>query len=327
MKWYDGNQTLTHNCLFNFVIGPRGVGKTYWSKLWQIKRFLKTGEQFVYVRRYKEELKTLGTYFNAVKEQFPDVKFEVNGTNLFINGEHAGTAIALSTSLILKSSEFPKVTSIVFDEFIIEKGTYRYLPKEVHKFLDLYETISRMRDNVIVFFMANAITMTNPYFMYFNIKVPYGSSFHKQGDVLFQYAVNEEYQKAKVESRFGQIIQGTEYADYSINNQFLLDNSTFLEKKPGKADFMFSITYNGYKIGIWVSYDDGLMWASWDVAHDRINFAMTLADHSENTMIIKSLAKSRWYGLFLDTYKNGRVRFEDMNIKNLVYKVIKTTIR
>lgn len=327
MKWYDGNQTLTHNCLFNFVIGPRGVGKTYWSKMWQVKRFLKTGEQFVYVRRYKEELRTLGSYFNAIKDNFPEVAFEVNGTNLYINGEHAGTAIALSTSLILKSSEFPKVTSIVFDEFIIEKGTYRYLPKEVNKFLDLYETISRLRENVIAFFMANAITMTNPYFLYFDIKVPYGSTFFKRGDVLFQYVNNEEYQQAKASSRFGQIIQGTEYAEYSINNQFLLDNSTFIEKKPGKADFLFSMTYNGYKMGIWVDYDAGLMWASWDVAHDRINFAMTLADHTENTLMIKSLSKSRFYALFLDAYKTGHVRFEDMTIKNLIYEIIKTTIR
>ena len=327
MKWYDGNQTLTHNCLYNFVIGPRGVGKTFWSKEWQVKRFLRTGEQFVYVRRYKEELKKLDSYFNAIKEKFPDVKFAVNGTNLYINDELAGYAIALSTSLILKSSEFPKVTSIVYDEFIIEKGTYRYLPNEVHKFLDLYETISRLRENVIVFFMANAITMTNPYFLYFDIRVPYGSSFYKRGDILFQYVDNEEYQNTKSQSRFGKIIAGTEYAEYSINNQFLLDSTTFIEKKSGKADFMFSMTYNGYKIGIWVDYTEGLVWASWDAAHDRINYAMTLADHTENTILIKSLAKSRAFTLFMDAYKSGHVRFEDMNIKNMIYEIIKTVIR
>ena len=67
MAWYDINKTLTYNCLFNFVIGNRGSGKTYGAKKRAVKQFLDKGYQFVYLRRYKEELdETAESYFNDI---------------------------------------------------------------------------------------------------------------------------------------------------------------------------------------------------------------------------------------------------------------------
>ena len=43
--WYDISKTLSYNALFNFVIGARGVGKTYAFKRWAIKDFLKNKKQ------------------------------------------------------------------------------------------------------------------------------------------------------------------------------------------------------------------------------------------------------------------------------------------
>lgn len=329
MKWYNGNTTLSHNCLFNFIIGSRGVGKTYWSKKWQVKNFLKNKGQFVYVRRYKEELKgdSLEKYFDVIKHEFQDTTFNVKGKTFYINGEVAGFAIPLSTALNKKSTEYPNVTSITFDEFLIEKGTYHYLQKEVEKFLGLYETVARMRENVIVFFLANATTVTNPYFLYFNIKLPYGSTFYKKGDILFEYINNEEYLEEKSKTRFAQIIQGTDYAGYSIENKFLLDQTSLIEKKSGRADFMFSMTYNGYKLGVWISWSDGKLWVSYDIAdHNRLHYAITLEDHSENTVLIKALYKNSSFKTFLESYRIGKVYFEDMNIKNITYEIIRATM-
>ena len=39
--FYNGNRTLTHNCLFNFIVGSRGAGKTFWFKKWAIEDFIK----------------------------------------------------------------------------------------------------------------------------------------------------------------------------------------------------------------------------------------------------------------------------------------------
>ena len=83
-----------------------------------------------------------------------------------------GFVLPLSVANILKSTSFNKVSTIIFDEFIIDKGCYRYLANEVEQFLDMVETIARLRD-VRVLFLGNAISVTNPYFTYFNLTLPY----------------------------------------------------------------------------------------------------------------------------------------------------------
>ena len=53
----DISNVLTYNAILNFIIGERGVGKSYSSKKYVINHFLKTNKKFVYLRRYKTELK------------------------------------------------------------------------------------------------------------------------------------------------------------------------------------------------------------------------------------------------------------------------------
>lgn len=71
-KFYDGGNAISYNALFSFIIGGRSIGKTYYYKRKAIKDFLKKKKQFIYLRRYKEELqKTISSFFNDVKNEFP----------------------------------------------------------------------------------------------------------------------------------------------------------------------------------------------------------------------------------------------------------------
>ena len=54
--FYDFNKLLSYNALLNFVIGERGVGKSFGAKKFVISDYLKSGNEFVYIRRYKTEL-------------------------------------------------------------------------------------------------------------------------------------------------------------------------------------------------------------------------------------------------------------------------------
>lgn len=72
MSYYDGTKLLSYNALFSFIIGGRSIGKSYWFKRKAVKDFLKHGFQFIYVRRYKEELqKTIHSFFNDISHEFP----------------------------------------------------------------------------------------------------------------------------------------------------------------------------------------------------------------------------------------------------------------
>jgi hypothetical protein len=168
--YYDIRQALTHNCLFNFIIGNRGCGKTYSSKDYVINNFLKNGSQFMYVRRYDTELHKREQFFNDIVGKYNN-EMKVSGYEALIDNKTAGFFMALSKAKIEKSTSFPNVTTIIFDEFILDKGNYYYIPDEVTNFLELYETVARTRNNVRVLFLSNAITVTNPYFLFFHINV------------------------------------------------------------------------------------------------------------------------------------------------------------
>jgi len=140
---------------------------------------------------------------------------------------------------------FPDVAYIIFDEFIIDKGTYHYLPKEVNAFLNFYDTISRDRD-IKVYFIANAITMTNPYFLYWDISLPDNNKqfkLFKNNLILLEYINSKEFAEARSLTKFGQLISGTDYGNFSLNNSFILDKNDFIDIKNRYCNFYFAFKY------------------------------------------------------------------------------------
>lgn len=331
--YYDYKKILSYNALLNILIGERGVGKTYGASKMVINNFIKKSHQFAYIRRYKPEIKkAVPQFFEALKNnnEFKDHLLTTKGNNFYCDGEICGYAMTLSTAQDLKSSNFSKVTTIIFDEFIIEEGQKKYyLQNEVQIFLNLLETIGRMR-NIRVFMLANPANIySNPYFLYFDLSLPYNNDIKtfKNNLILVQYMKNEEYRQAKKQTRFGQLISGTTFEDYAVNNKCLLDNKNFIDKKQGTSKFSFAFIYNGQTFGVWFDYKIGKIFVSNDYDKNTINiFACTSNDHTPNTMLINSAKKFRCWKLFIENYNLGNVYFENMKIKIIVQDVIKMFI-
>lgn len=328
--WYDIGQTLTYNCLFNFVIGSRGTGKTYGAKKRAVRQFLEKGHQFVYLRRYKDELdETAESYFNdiIVNEEFPGVAIEYRGGQYFINDQLAGYAMALTKAKDYKSISYPLVYLIIFDEFLIEdNGFVRYLKNEVKQFLGLYMSIDRYR-GVTVFFLANSVSMVNPYFLFFDLHLPYGSNIVRKGDVLLQLVQNKEFIEARKKTRFGQLIAGTEFEEYAIENKFTQDTKTFIMRKTEKAQYYFTFIYQGTSYGIWIDYHEGKFFVSPNVDPScKIVYSITVDDHTPNTLLLSQLSKAPLFKTFINNYKLGNVYFENQRIKNITYEVIKLCV-
>ena len=95
--YYDYDKISSYNATFNMIITNRGFGKTYGAKKRAINKFIKKGEQFIYVRRYKSELKKVkDKFFEKVKKEFECHKFEINGFTAYIVDKVAGYLILLS---------------------------------------------------------------------------------------------------------------------------------------------------------------------------------------------------------------------------------------
>lgn len=329
--FYSYDKLFSFNFLLAFVIGERGVGKSFGAKKAMLSKFLKSGEQFVYLRRYKTELDTaLTTFWSDIQnagyftEHDLKVKKSKMLTEFKCDGKVCGYAVPLSTANILKSTAFPKVKTIIFDEFLLDtaSGTYRYLKNEVEMVLDIIETIGRLRD-IQVIFLGNATSQVNPYFAYFNLSLPYNSEFKtfKDGLIVVNYIRNEEYRKVKKESRFGKLIDGSNYSNYAIDNSFLRDSTEFIGKRPEKSSFFCTLIVNGINVGLWLG-SDGLMYVSPKYEpNSQFKFACDYNDHSEKSLFL-SFRENYYLRYAVKFYKNGWLRFENMVVKNNVVELL-----
>ncbi len=329
--WYDKQQLLSHNKIMNMVLSNRGGGKTFHFTRWGIDDFKKNGNQCVWVRRYQTEIDEMvlnGKFFDAVREYYPDDELTIDGNLGRVNGEVAFYFIALSTSRQLKSNNYPMVNKIIFDEFIIDKGRVTYLKSEVEVFLDLYETVARTRDNVRAVLLANSITIVNPYFLFWNIKPNTEKRFTVKGQVCVELFTDADFITMKQKSRFGQLVKGTRYSDYAIENKWLLDNDTFIEDKTPKAEFLLGLKYNGIMYGFWVDYSVGLIFVNrqYDPSSYSL-YCLNKDDHEANLLLIKSLNDSKRVQRIVYCFRNGLLRFSDMQVKNQFYEFIGYFVR
>lgn len=330
--WYSYDKVLSYNAMMNYIIGERGVGKSYNLKAYLLNRFKKKHRQFIYLRRYDTELKKSlkdDEFFKDVgnDEMFKDDNFYVRGDKFYMNDQICGYAIPLSKASIYKSVPFPNVDIIMFDEFLIDNNTYHYIQNEPEKLLDFIETVGRLR-NIQVFLLGNSISLINPYFDYFNISLPYNTDIKtfKQGLILINYIKNETYREVKRASKFGKLIDGTKYGDYAINNQFLKDNNNFIKKKTPKAKFFFSLILNGHTYGVWMDYNSNDMFISKHTNNNHpVCVTFNYKDHSEKTIMLKS--RSVFYQNMIRHYENGCLYFETLQIKSDVTSLIHRTNR
>lgn len=250
--YWNISALLSERCVFNFVIGNRGGGKTFGSKRLVINRFKRKKQQFVWVRRYQTEIDTLFDFWADMRKHFPDDELTQVGKELYINGELAGYLVALSTSMQLKSVAFPNVTTIIFDEFIIDKGRITYLKNEAHVFMELFETVARLRDNVTAIFLGNAISIVNPYFTHFKIVPDLRKKFTKKGGVCVELYFNDDFIAVKEQTRFGKLIKNTSYGEYNMRNKFLRDSDSFISDRPARAnDKVYQFVFDREHFSVW----------------------------------------------------------------------------
>lgn len=324
--YYSRNDLLSYNALFNFVVGERGTGKTYQFKDWAISDFIKNKNQFVYVRRYKTEFKDIGNFFDDIIKKYPEHEFSVAHGKFYIDKEIAGFYIPLSTSITKKSVAYPNVNKIGFDEFILEKSTLHYLPNEVNAFLGLYETIARDRNNVRVMFMANSVTLINPYFLFFDLQVSKTKRFwtFKNNDLVVELTDLVEFKEHKKQTRFAKLIDGTEFSKYSIEGEFTGDNYEFIQSKTPNSYYCFTLVYKGESLGVWCDSKLGLMFVSSKVDMTYpLKYAITTNDHKPNMIVLSNKYSREKIKVLTKIYEYGALRYESLKIKSMMFEIFK----
>ena len=337
--YYDFEGLLTKNALINMTLSNRGAGKTYGFTKWAIKDFLRSGKQFVYLRRYGTELKNCDKFFNAIvsNKEFEHHTFYVtggkDGGEFLIDNKVAGFYAPLSKSLVLKSVPFPEVNKICFDEFLIPRGTLHYLKNEVINFFDFIETVNRYRDSeklhdlVRVFCFANNISIVNPYFSYFNIQVDTTKRFNiykkYNNDLIVEIYKNQDFVKAKKETRLGAIMAKTPYGDYAIDGEFYQDNDAFICKRSIDSRCVVILKYADTEIGFWFAYKEGRIYASKLIDQNAdYKYTLTSIDLEPNYFLVNNANQCPHMVIIKNAFQNGCLFFEDLAVKDTVYKML-----
>ena len=323
--YLDFGKPLSYNALLTFIITERGLGKSYGAKKFVAKRFINKGKQFVYLRRYKAELEEAtmkdksGIFFEQLQNDsvVEGHTFKNNNKGCYIDDRICGYFYTLSTAMITKSSIFIDVDTIVFDECLIAKGNYHYIPREVYHFLEFIESVGRLRD-IKVFCLANAISENNPYFKEFGLTLPYNSEFKtfKNGLICLWYVKNEKYRKAKKESKFGKLIDGTNYGKYAMENEFLQDSKSFIKKKTKKAKYRFTICMVNKNYGVYIDCDINEMFISNKVDENHpLKVTLNFEAHSEYNLYIRKRS-NLLFKMLTGYYYSSKLFFENTRIKN-----------
>ncbi len=330
MAWLNCDFLYTYNCMFNQILGPRGHGKTYWGKKRVIKNFLKSGEEFIYLRRRVKELDMAkeNIYQDIIRNQeFKDHEIMYNKFGYYmVDGEIAGYPMALSDSMYRKGNSFANVYTILFDEYTIdERLNQRYLKNEIQQFLTFYDTIDRKEDRVKVFFLGNSYSFLNPYTSYWKMKMPKPGKVTRSADknCLVYNDFDEEFMKDQLNTTFGSMVEGTTYGNMSLNNMFINDNYEFIEKKTGQCSYCFGLKHEGEYYGVWANYASGLLYVSKDIEPtSKLIYSITMDDHTPNTLLIGRNKSVGFLRMFTDSFAQGHMRFDNMEVKSACYEIV-----
>lgn len=188
MKFYDLKPILKLNATYSMIIGERSNGKTYSVLNYGLKQFFETGEQTAIIRRWQEDFKSKratqmyaalvsnGLVEKYSKGEWTDIyyyagkwypcRYEEDAKRI-TSEKPIAFAFSLASMEHDKSTSYPEVTTVLFDEFLT-RGYY--LPDEFVTFMNVLSTIIRQRDNVKIFMCANTVNQYAPYFKEMGLK-------------------------------------------------------------------------------------------------------------------------------------------------------------
>jgi len=335
--WYNWDKISSFNGTYNFMVGARGVGKTYGWKKKVIRAAIRKQEQFMYVRRYKDELKTSKETFFAdlvAKNEFPDWDFRSYGATAQMAPVSTrddkkrpwkviGHFIALSTAQSIKSVAYPLVTNIGFDEFIIEKGTTHYIANETHAFNNLYSTVDRNQDKTKVFFMANSVAITNPYFLEYGIKPDPDNEFVVKADgfIVVHFVNAAEFRDEVYKTKFGKFIAGTEYGDFAVGNEFADNNDNLLNVKGASARYTYTIETRQGTFSVWIDWQQGKYYVQERRPKQEMIFTLLTEHMSEGKTLLTYSDKI--VQVLRTAFRNGNAYFDTAKSRNAFIEIFK----
>ena len=294
------------------VTGPRSLGKTYAMKKVGIKRFLKKGETWSYVRYYdamiERILRSPEGFLSDIERnnEFPGQVFRMNGRMMQTaykgqqdtgnvkwkpKWENLGQMYALTSFDSYKGATTANMSLMVLDEFIKEKRVPPYPTNCVDMLMSMWETFDRREDRVTLVGLANNADLVNPIFRAWGVKpIPKGTSrYFKVGDscVYYENAYSPEFEAYSARSNIGEFTKGSDYAEYAQQSEFTNATGMFVKQKPKGCIHVVTLQYKGIVFAVWQDVHSGDVFVDRKPDKEHQVVVLTKEDMTPNYMIIE----------------------------------------
>lgn len=233
---------LSYPTVYNFIVGGRGVGKTYGA----LRYIVSEKTPCLYLRRTQKQTDMINKAdFSPFRPVCRDLKIEyeqdivVTGSARITTGDHLiGYTAALSTFSNLRSFDMSDVKIIIYDEFIPELSERSTIKHEYEAFLNMYETVNRNRElqggePVKVLALANANRLDNKIFLGLELIGISDRMFRQNKEqyhdldrsLSLYYPNNSGIAKKKADTALYRLAGSGEFSDMAINNSFAIDDT------------------------------------------------------------------------------------------------------
>lgn len=191
-KYYSLERILKKNTQYKVIFGKRSNGKTYAVLARGLKLFFEKGIEMAYIRRNREDLvgkNGQSLFSNLVENGIVEKYSKGVWTDIYYYGkrwymcryetDNKGHkqritdekpfcyGFVLSGMEHDKSTSYPKVGIICFDEFLSRTN---YLPDEFILLMNCISTIARLRTDVEIYMLGNTVNKYCPYFTEMGLK-------------------------------------------------------------------------------------------------------------------------------------------------------------
>lgn len=322
---------------FNFLVGGRGIGKTYTA----LKTEIEDCEMFMFMRRTQAQADLINKpQFSPMKPlnrdngwaigTLPITKYNSAFYRMVDNGEKEvpeglplGYTCALSTISNMRGFDASDVKTLIYDEFIPEKHE-RPLKNEGAAFLNAYETINRNREldglpPLQVLALANSNDLANPLFMELGLiekanamqrKGQQVSIMENRGVGLFLFS-ESPISERKRNTALYKLSDNSEFSKMSLNNDFNSATGSIIKSRP-LTEYKPLVSIG--ELCIYKHKSNGTFYASLHTAGSPQRFGTSDAE----IMRFQRVYSWLWFA-----YMSNRVEFEQILCEILLTKYFK----
>lgn len=313
---------------FYICIGSRGKGKTCAAWYWVLKRYLKHGEKFVWLRLTDSPIKkaeresgsSLVPSFILRKLGIDDVF--LRGASIYVqlkgmkNGKLCGIMDSLSTFYNGKGLDMSAFTNIVFDEINRESGE-RNTFDVIKGFINQIETIVRMR-HLRILMLGNTISDTSEILSLFKFQ-PKKFGIYKltRRHAIVEYLDdNDQFKEKRANSMAGVLLKEAKYVSPSFINKAIVYEKTISPYTNNKPVFNFYIG-EFMKFGVF-EHNPGLM-----IGESRFN---NIPVYKVSPYLnCEGIYNSEAYKDLFDLLSTNQLFFENSMIRNMFIKAMKAS--